>query len=225
MYALVSGGGDLKLSSLRLSPRSPRQHHHDHDMNEAETSTACPLLTCSTQHQQHTEAAIATALAQMEEAVYRIAGGGFGLGLARTRCHSKVGVEASACAGLGEPDYIFKLSWAIVWMKSPHKVLVVNYLRSKRITNQLIMSQITPAQYLISLCTLAQDCEESFGIAMRIGASNSKFNVEATKVIHGILTFSPAPDAVAVEFLNELEKVKGIAFLGQWLLCVPAGFC
>jgi hypothetical protein len=77
MYALVSGGGDLNLSSLRLSPRSPRQHHHDHDMNEAETSTACPLLTCSTQ--QHTEA------------VYRIDGGGFGLGLARTHCHSKVG--------------------------------------------------------------------------------------------------------------------------------------
>jgi len=38
------------------------------------------------------------------------------------------------------------------------------------------------------------------------------------------LTFSPAPDAVAIEFLNELEKVKGIAFLGQLSLCVPAGF-
>jgi len=87
------------------------------------------------------------------------------------------------------------------------------------------MSQIAPAEYLISLCTLAQDSQESFGIAMRIGASNSKFNLEATKVIHSILTFSPAPDAVAVEFLNELEKVKGIAFLGQWSLCVPAGFC
>jgi len=87
------------------------------------------------------------------------------------------------------------------------------------------MSQIAPAEYLISLCTLAQESQESFGIAMRIGASNSKFNVEATKVIHSILTFSPAPDAVAVEFLNELEKVKDIAFLGQWSLCIPAGFC
>ena len=87
------------------------------------------------------------------------------------------------------------------------------------------MSQIAPAEYLISLCTLAQESQESFGIALRIGASNCKFNVEATKVIHSILTFSPAPDAVAVEFMNELERVKGIAFLGQWLLCVPAGFC
>ncbi|KIM44992.1 hypothetical protein M413DRAFT_442950 [Hebeloma cylindrosporum] len=48
---------------------------------------------------------------------------------------------------------------------------------------------------------------------MRIGATNSKVNLETTKVIHSILTFSPAPDAVAVEFLNELEKVKGIATL------------
>ena len=87
------------------------------------------------------------------------------------------------------------------------------------------MSQIAPAKYLISLCTLAQECQESFGIAMRIGAPNSKFNIEATKVIHSILTFSPSPDTVAVEFLNELEKVKDIAFLGRWSLCVPAGFC
>ena len=87
------------------------------------------------------------------------------------------------------------------------------------------MSQIAPAEYLISLCTLAQESQESFGIAMRIGASNSKLNLEATKVIHSILTFSPAPDTVAVEFLNELEKVKDIAFLGRWSLCVPAGFC
>jgi hypothetical protein len=72
------------------------------------------------------------------------------------------------------------------------------------------MSHVTPAEYLISLCTLAQECQESFGIAMRIGASNSKFNVEATKVIHSILPFSLAPDTVAVEFLNEFEKVKGI---------------
>jgi len=87
------------------------------------------------------------------------------------------------------------------------------------------MSQIAPAEYLISLCILAQESQESFGIATRIGASNSKFNVEATKVIHSILTFSPAPNAVAVEFLRELENVKGIAFLGQWSLCVHVGFC
>lgn len=87
------------------------------------------------------------------------------------------------------------------------------------------MSQIAPADYLISLCTTAQESNESLGIAMRIGASTSKFNVEATKVIHSILTFSPAPNAVAVEFLNELEKVKDIAFLGEWSFCDSVGFC
>ena len=35
------------------------------------------------------------------------------------------------------------------------------------------MSQIAPSEYLISLCTLAQESQESFGIAMRIGASSS----------------------------------------------------
>jgi len=71
------------------------QHHHHHEINEeAGTSTACPLLACSAQ--QHAEAAIATALVQAEEAACRIAGGGLGLGLARRRCHSEVGVEASA---------------------------------------------------------------------------------------------------------------------------------
>jgi len=43
-------------------------------------------------------------------------------------------------------------------------------------------------------------------------------------VMQSILTFSPAPDAVAIEFLNELEKVEGIAVLGQLSLCVPVGF-
>jgi hypothetical protein len=50
-----------------------------------------------------------------------------------------------------------------------------------------MMSGETPKQYLISLCTAAQEADESFGVAVRIGASNSKFNVEAIKVIHGIL--------------------------------------
>jgi hypothetical protein len=88
----------------------------------------------------------------------------------------------------------------------------------------VIMSQIAPAEYFISLCNLAQESQESFGIAIRIGASNSKFNVEATKVIHSILTFSPAPDTVAVEFLNELEKVEGMEFLGQGRFVFLQGF-
>jgi len=60
----LGGGGDLTLSSLRLSLSL---HHHHHEINEeAETSTACPLLVCSAQ--QHAEAAITTALAQVEAA-------------------------------------------------------------------------------------------------------------------------------------------------------------
>ena len=77
------------------------------------------------------------------------------------------------------------------------------------------MSQMTPAQYLIPLCTTAQQLNQSFGLAIRIGASNPKFQFETTKVIHSILMFSPAPDTMAVAFLNELEKVKGISFLGK----------
>jgi hypothetical protein len=75
---------------------------------------------------------------------------------------------------------------------------------------------IAPEEHLglISLCDAARKSGASFGIAMRIGSSNSNFSVPATKVIHSILSFSLAPDTMAVEFLNGLEKVKGISFLG-----------
>ena len=72
-----------------------------------------------------------------------------------------------------------------------------------------------PAEYLVSLCTAAQESNESFGIAFRIGSVQSSFNAEATKVIHSILVFSPAPDTAAVEFLNEFEKVNGLSSLGM----------
>jgi hypothetical protein len=77
------------------------------------------------------------------------------------------------------------------------------------------MSQIAPAQYLISLCTAAQESGESFGNAARVGSPNSDVSVEATKIIYSLLTFSPAPDKMAVDFLTELEEVKGISFLGK----------
>ena len=80
-----------------------------------------------------------------------------------------------------------------------------------------------PSEYLISLCNLAKN-KEFFGTATRIGASDSQYDVEANDLIHSIVSFSPAPDVVAVEFLNTLEKVEGIAYLGQWSLCVPTGF-
>jgi len=82
-------------------------------------------------------------------------------------------------------------------------------------SSKSIMSQMTPAQYLISLCTTGQQLNQSFGLAIRIGTSNPKFQFETTKVIHSILMFSPSPDTMAVAFLNELEKVKGISFLGK----------
>jgi hypothetical protein len=44
---------------------------------------------------------------------------------------------------------------------------------------------------------------------------NSTFNVEASKVIHGIVTFSPAPESVSLEFLNELGQVDGLEQLGN----------
>ena len=72
-----------------------------------------------------------------------------------------------------------------------------------------------PSQYLITLCAAAQQSDEPFGIAVRIGSSDSKFNTATSKVIHSILTFSPAPDTMAVEFLNELRKVTGIETLGK----------
>jgi len=67
--------------------------------------------------------------------------------------------------------------------------------------------------YLISLCNAAQQSEEPFGVVVRIGMSSSQFKAPTTKVIHCLLSFSPAPDTMAVEFLNELGKVPGIESL------------
>jgi len=88
-----------------------------------------------------------------------------------------------------------------------------------------VMSRVAPNLYLISLCTIAQEANESFGLAIRIGTSDPKFNIETTKVIHSILTFSPAPDSMAVEFLNELNKVSGISYLGELSHFIPTRFC
>lgn len=82
----------------------------------------------------------------------------------------------------------------------------------------LASSSAAPSKYLITLCTAAQQSDEPFGVAVRIGSSDSKFNPVTSKVIHSILTFSPAPDTMAVEFLNELRKVTGITTLGKWSL-------
>ena len=83
--------------ACRRALLAQHHHHHHREINEeVGTSTACLRLACSSQ-QQHAEAAIATALAQAEEAAYRIAGGlGLDHDLARMRYRSEVGVEASA---------------------------------------------------------------------------------------------------------------------------------
>jgi hypothetical protein len=60
----------------------------------------------------------------------------------------------------------------------------------------------------------------SFGIDMRIGAKDSIFQFEASKVIHSIVSFSPAADSVSVEFLNEFEKVDGLGPLGNPSICL-----
>ena len=87
------------------------------------------------------------------------------------------------------------------------------------------MSSAAPTQYLITLCTATQQLglDEYFGVAVRFGSSDSKFKAPTTKVIHSILTFSPAPDSVAVEFLNELSKVTNMGSLGKWSLYFPVG--
>jgi hypothetical protein len=83
---------------------------------------------------------------------------------------------------------------------------------------------VTPKGYVLTLCTVVQESGQSLGVAVRIGWSISNFNVEATNVILGILTFSPAPNSMAIEFLNELGKVSGIGYLGEESLSFPQDF-
>jgi hypothetical protein len=86
------------------------------------------------------------------------------------------------------------------------------------------MSGGATADYLISLCTIVQQSNESLGIATRIGSTDSMFQFEASKVIHSILIYSPAPDMVAVEFLNELRKINSISLLGKAHFYIHEGF-
>jgi hypothetical protein len=70
------------------------------------------------------------------------------------------------------------------------------------------------APYLLSLCDLAKTSEFSFGIVSRLHT----FNVEASRLIHGIVTFSPASESMAIEFLHEFEKVSYLKDLGNFSL-------
>ena len=71
------------------------------------------------------------------------------------------------------------------------------------------------APYLISLCDAAHQSGFSFGIATRLGTQDSTFDVEATKVISSIVTFSPARESVAIEFLHQFQKIPEIRHLGN----------
>jgi hypothetical protein len=79
------------------------------------------------------------------------------------------------------------------------------------------------ADYVLSLCDAVHEHPKvSFGIAERIGMQNS-YNTEASKIIHSLVTFSPAPESVSEEFLKELQKVHGVAPLGNLSICVLIG--
>src|SRR5271170_5828550 len=71
------------------------------------------------------------------------------------------------------------------------------------------------APYLISLCEAAQKAGFSFGIATLLGTQDSTLNVDATKLISSIVTFSPAQESVAIEFLQKFQNIPGIRHLGK----------
>jgi hypothetical protein len=70
------------------------------------------------------------------------------------------------------------------------------------------------APYLLALCDAAQASDMDFGLARRLGTQSSTFDVPATRVIHSLVTFSPASETVAVEFLVEFQKVSALSHLG-----------
>ena len=79
--------------------------------------------------------------------------------------------------------------------------------------SSLVMTLKAP--YILALCEAAQRSSVTFGLATRLGAQNSSFNICAAKVIHSIVTFSPATERVALEFLNEFQKVYCLRHLGS----------
>jgi len=74
------------------------------------------------------------------------------------------------------------------------------------------------APYLLKLCELAQSSDIFLGLATRLGAQCSTFNLDAIRVIQSIVTFSPAQESVAIEFLFEFERVSHIKHEGNVLL-------
>ena len=71
------------------------------------------------------------------------------------------------------------------------------------------------APYLLELCDAAQQSGVEFGLATRLGSQDSIFKVSAAKVIQSIVTFSPAGECVAIEFMQQFQKVSIINNLGS----------
>ena len=71
------------------------------------------------------------------------------------------------------------------------------------------------APYILALCEAAQQSSVTFGPATRLGTQSSTFNIDTAKVIHCIVRFSPATESVAIQFLNEFEKVSRLRHLGS----------
>ena len=77
---------------------------------------------------------------------------------------------------------------------------------------------------IIALCNAVEGSGNSLGAAVGLGTSTSQFRIEVAKVIHSIVIFSPARDAVSVDFLEQLGKIKDVSHLGKHSLYIPAYF-
>jgi hypothetical protein len=72
------------------------------------------------------------------------------------------------------------------------------------------------APYLISLCDAVANSDLSLGVVTtRLGVQSSTFKLDAATLIKSIVTFSPASESVAIEFLFELQKVSGFGDLSN----------
>jgi hypothetical protein len=70
------------------------------------------------------------------------------------------------------------------------------------------------ASYILGLCEAAQQSSVGFGPATRLSTQSLTFNIDAAKVIHSIVKFSPAAESVALEFLNKFQEVSRLRHLG-----------
>jgi hypothetical protein len=72
------------------------------------------------------------------------------------------------------------------------------------------------APYIVSLCKAVENSDFSFGVVSRLGTQSSTFQLDAAKLIHSIVEYSPASESVALEFLFQLQNIWGIYDLGMF---------